>query len=67
MSWRFKLTKSRGKTEIEQLRENLKPLAKNLDKIPMEAEYDPLGNIKSIKTTDITLISELKKMGFKET
>ena len=56
----MKLTKSRPKTEIEQIREDIP----NYDQIPLKAKYDRMGNVLKIETEDIALQNYLKSKGF---
>ena len=56
----MKLSKTRKKTEIEELKEEFP----DYDKTELEAEYDINGNVISIETKDPDLIKLLKSKGY---
>ena len=58
----MKLTKSRPKTELQLIRESVL----DYDNIPLNAEYDTLGNIINIETDNVQLQNALKSKGFRE-
>ena len=59
----MKLIKLIPKTQMEEI----KSLFPDYDTTKLEAVYDTMGNIISIKTDNITLINLLKSKGFTET
>jgi len=58
----MKLTKSRTKTELEEIKE----LFPDYDNTKLSAEIGINGNIISIETENLTLINALKLKGFTE-
>ena len=62
----MKLTKTRPKTELQEVKELCKAQGFDYRKTDHKAEYDMLGNILKIETSDKKLQKILKDMGFTE-
>tara|TARA_R110002020_G_scaffold102093_3_gene240012 strand:+ start:84 stop:272 length:189 start_codon:yes stop_codon:yes gene_type:complete len=58
------LTKERPKTELQMIIDLCNEAGFNFDETPLSAEYDTMGNILHIETTDKKLQTILKAQGF---
>jgi len=61
----MKLTKSRPKSELEQLKEFCKEQGIDYNKTKLVAEYTIDGKIKSLETDEPIILDYLKSNGFK--